>query len=222
MKKESARPLTKELIISTAIAIVDKGGISALSMRSLAKQLNVEAMSLYHHMKNKDDLINQMVDSLISRIELCGETNGWYEIMFNRAISAKKLFQSHPWLPFLIDTQIESGIERLQYLEKMLATLRLAGFSVELTLRAISLIDSYIYGYCRQISHVKNDDKTRQENAERFSDNLPRGDFPFLSEMAAHVAESGYDENTDFLFGLNLVLSGLQRELNSAAGEFAQ
>lgn len=222
MKKEKAPPLTRELIISTAIDIVDKDGISALSMRSLAKRLNVEAMSLYHHMKNKDEIISLMVDSLISRIELCGETDDWYGIMFNRAISAKKLFQSHPWLPFLIDTQIESGDKRLRYLETMLATLRRAGFSVESTLRAISLIDSYIYGYCRQLSHVASEDKTRQENAERFSDNLPQGDFPFLSEMATHLAESGYDENADFLFGLNLVLSGLRRELNSAAGELAQ
>jgi hypothetical protein len=130
-------------------------------------------------------------------------------------MGANSFHVANPWLPFLIDTQLESGDTRLRYLETMLATLRRAGFSVESTLRAISLMDSYIYRYCRQLSHVASNDKTRQENAEQFSDNLPQGNFPFLSEMATHLAKSGYDENADFLFGLNLVLSGLQRALKS-------
>jgi AcrR family transcriptional regulator len=216
MEKRPA--LSKDQIISKAIEIADKGGLSALSMRKLAGELNIQAMSLYYYFKTKDELISQMADKLVTAIDF-GEddnaTHDWWAIMLIRATSAKALFLEHSWLPFVLDSQIQSGINRLQYLNNYIGTLRKAGFPIELSLRAISLIDSYIYGYCRQLTHVSDSGKPPEELAEDFSTSFDASRFPFLNEATSLVMEHGFDENADFLFGLNVILNGINSELES-------
>jgi AcrR family transcriptional regulator len=190
-------------------------------MRKLAGELNIQAMSLYYYFKTKDELISQMADKLVTSIDF-GEqddntSNDWRAIMLTRAISAKALFQEHAWLPFVIDTQIHSGKKRLEYLNNFIGTLRNAGFPIELALRVISLIDNYIYGYCRQLPQVPESEKSPEELAEEFSNNFDSSDYPFLNEATSLVIEHGFDENANFLFGLNVILNGVSSELESLA-----
>ncbi len=217
MEKRPA--LSKEQIISKAIAIADKGGINALSMRKLAAELNIQAMSLYHYFKTKDELVSHMADKLVTNIDF-GEHDdntvcNWRKIMETRARSAMALFLEHPWLPFVLDSQIQSGINRLEYLNNYIGTLRKAGFPIELSLRVTSLIDSYIYGYCRQLTHVSDSEKSLEELAEVFSKSFDSSQFPFLNEATALVMENGYDNDADFLFGLNVILNGISMELGT-------
>ncbi len=219
MEKRPA--LTKDQIISKAIEMADKGGINALSMRKLAGELNIQAMSLYYYFKTKDELIAHMADKLVTNIDF-GEysdniTNDWRTIMKTRATSAKALFLEHSWLPFVLDSQIQSGIKRLEYLNNYIGILRNAGFPIDLSLRVTSLIDSYIYGYCRQLTHVSDSEKSPEELAEDFSNNFVSSEFPFLHEATSLVMEHGFDENTDFLFGLNVILNGISLELENLA-----
>lgn len=217
MTKRTA--LTKDKIITEAIALADKGGLGTLSMRKLAAKLNIQAMSLYYHFKTKDELIANMADALIVQIEAGFNENAftsdWRTIMFSRAISAKSIFQKHSWLPFVLDSQIQSGNRRLEYTNNYIGTLRNVGFPIELSLKAISLIDSYIYGFCRQLSHITDNGKSFEEQAENFSAVFNASEYPFLNEATVLVMEKGYDENADFLFGLNVILNGINIELKS-------
>jgi len=211
--------LTKKQIISKAIDLADQGGLSALTMRKLAQKLNIQAMSLYYHFKTKEELIVHMADTLIVQIDNDLNKNAvssdWRTIMLNRAISAKSLFLKHLWLPFVLDSHIQSGIKRLEYTNNYIGTLRNAGFPIELSLKVISLIDSYIYGFCRQLSSMTDSGKPFEELAENFSAVNNTSDYPFLNEATRLVMKNGYDENADFLFGLNIILNGISLELKS-------
>ncbi len=213
--------LTKDQIITKAIALADKGGIDALSMRKLAGELNIQAMSLYYHFKTKDDLISQMTDKLVTQIEFgeaVGETaNDWRVSMVNRAVSAMNLFREHAWLPFVIDAQIQSGAKRLDYLNTYLGILRRAGFPIQMAIRITSLIDSYIYGFCLQLTHVSDEEKASEELAESFAAGFDAAEFPYLNEAANMVIDQGYDAAADFLFGLNVILNGVSLELEALA-----
>lgn len=213
--------LSRDQIISKAIALADQGGLEALSMRKLAVELKVQAMSLYYYFQTKDELICQMADALVTQIEF-GETEAnpapdWRAIMLIRATSARALFQAHAWLPLVIDTQIQSGVRRLEYLNNYIGTLRRAGFPIELALRVTSLLDSYIYGYCRHLAPGSDSEKPPEALAEDFSHSFEAARFPFLNEATTLVMEHGYDEQAAFLFGLNVILNGISLELESLA-----
>jgi AcrR family transcriptional regulator len=215
--------LTKKNIISKAITLADQGGLSALSMRKLSRKLNVQAMSLYYHFKTKDELITHMADTLVAQIDdgviEDEKSSDWHTIMLNRAISAKLIFQKHSWLPFVLDSQTQSGIKRLEYTNNYIGTLRNAGFPIELSLRVISLIDSYTLGFCRQLSHITDSGESFEKLAENFSTAFSASDYPFLNEATALVMKNGYDENADFLFGLKVILNGISLELKSLANQ---
>lgn len=185
-------------------------------MRALGRQLGVEAMSLYNHVANKDDLLDGMVDLVIDEIDLPTLDADWRDAMRARAASARAAFVRHPWAARLIDSRVSGGPGRLRYFEAVIGVLRRAGFTVELAARAFSLIDSYIYGFGRQSLNIASSDGGEVPAAEAFAQALPAHEFPYLAEMASsHAASPGYDEAADFAFGLNLILDGLQRVLDS-------
>jgi AcrR family transcriptional regulator len=217
-KKEKAdTPLTRDKLLRVAVSLADSGGIEALSMRALGRQLGVEAMSLYNHVANKDDLLDGMVDTVIDEIELPTLDADWRDAMRARAASARAAFTRHPWAARLIDSRVSGGLGRLRYFEAVIGVLRRAGFTVELAARAFSLIDSYIYGFGRQSLNMASSDGGDVPAAEAFAQALPADEFPYLAEMAAtYAANPGYDEAADFAFGLNLILDGLQRVLDSS------
>lgn len=212
----AATPLTRDTVLRVAVSLADASGIEALSMRALGRQLGVEAMSLYNHVANKDDLLDGMVDMVIAEIDLPALEADWRDAMRARAYSARAAFTRHPWAPLLIDSRVSGGVGRLRYFDAVIGVLRRAGFTVELAARAFSLLDSYIYGFGRQSLHMTSGDGGGVPAAEGFLRALPAEDFPYLAEMAATYATSpGYDEAADFAFGLDLILDGLQRVLDS-------
>jgi AcrR family transcriptional regulator len=198
--------------------LADENGLESLTMRELGLRLGVEAMSLYNHVANKDDLLDGMVDLVVSEIELPTETVDWREAMRRRAISAQSVFSGHPWASGLIDSRESSGPARLRYFDWVVGTLRRAGFTLEMTVRAFSLLDSYIYGFGRQqLNTSAGRDLEPEEMAEAFLRAIPADEYPYLREMVVeHAMKSGYDESADFDFGLNLILDGLQRLLDRA------
>ncbi len=185
-------------------------------MRELGLRLGVEAMSLYNHVANKDDLLDGMVDLVVSEIELPTDTVDWREAMRRRAISAQSVFSRHPWASGLIDSRESSGPARLRYFDWVVGTLRRAGFSLELAARAFSVLDSYIYGFGRQqLNTAAERDIKPEEVAEGFLRAIPADEYPYLREMVVEYAMNyGYDESADFEFGLDLILDGLQRHLD--------
>jgi AcrR family transcriptional regulator len=208
-------PLSRERVLGAAVLLADKEGIESLTMRELGLRLGVEAMSLYNHVANKDDILDGMVDLVVSEIDLPSDTADWKEAMRRRAISAQSVFSRHPWVSALIDSRVSSGPARLRYFDWMLGTLRRAGFTLEMTARAFSILDSYIYGFGRQkLNMSAGGDIKPEELAEAFLRSIPAAEYPDLREMVVEYAmKSGHDESADFEFGLNLILDGLQRLL---------
>ncbi len=214
-------PLTRERVLGAAVLLADGDGIDALTMRELGLRLGVEAMSLYNHVANKDDILDGMVDLVVSEIDLPADAVDWKEAMRRRAISAQSVFSRHPWASALIDSRESSGPARLRYFDWVLGTLRRAGFTLELAVRAFSIIDSYIYGFGRQqLNMAAGGDMGPEEMAEAFLEAIPADEYPYLRELVVDYAmDSGYDEGADFGFGLDLILDGLQRLLDRATSQ---
>jgi AcrR family transcriptional regulator len=213
---ESRPPLNRQRVLRAAVALADEGGIESLTMRELGLRLGVEAMSLYNHVANKGDILDGMVDLVVSEIDLPLDPVGWREAMRRRAISAQAVFSRHPWASALIDSRESSGPARLHYFDWVLGTLRRAGFTIEMTAHAFSVLDSYIYGFGRQSLNMSvGPDVKPEEIAEAFLQGIPADEYPHLREMVVEYAmNAGHDEGADFEFGLSLILDGLQRLLD--------
>ena len=212
---ESRPPLNRQRVLRAAVALADEEGIESLTMRELGLRLGVEAMSLYNHVANKGDILDGMVDLVVSEIDLPLDPVGWREAMRRRAISAQAVFSRHPWASALIDSRQSSGPARLRYFDWVVGTLRRAGFSLEMSARAFSILDSYIYGFGRQQLNISaGSDMPPEEMAEAFLDAIPADEYPYLREMVVDYAlTSGNDEGADFEFGISLILDGLERLL---------
>ena len=128
--------LSTEGVLRAAIEIADEGGIESLSMRKLGQALGVEAMSLYNHVANKDEILNRIGDLVVSEIEIPAEDLDWKTAMRRRANSAHEVFLRHPWVTTLIESQISMSPERLRYFDGTIGSLRRGGFSVELAYNA--------------------------------------------------------------------------------------
>jgi AcrR family transcriptional regulator len=208
------RTLTRDQVLSAALALADERGLDALSMRELGRHLGVDAMSLYNHVDDKDDLLNGIVDVVVGEIDLPTPTDDWAEAMRTRARSAQQVFAAHPWAAQLIDSRTSSGPERLRYLDWMIGTLRRAGFSTAVALHAYSALDSYIYGFARQQANMAGGGSGSPETADELLSQIPTGQYPNLADVITHWIRAGYDPDADFEFGLTLILDSLQRILS--------
>ena len=171
---KTRKPLTRERLLAGAIAVADQEGIESLTMRRLAKELGVEPMSLYHHMANKEEILDGIVDEVFSEIDLPSETDDWREAMRRRAISARFVLGRHPWATALMDSRTTPGPATLSHHNAVIGTLRTAGFSVEMAAHAFSVLDSYIYGFALQEVNLPFDSpESLAEVAEAILESMP-------------------------------------------------
>ncbi|MEV7286324.1 TetR/AcrR family transcriptional regulator [Streptomyces sp. NPDC093252] len=211
-------PLSRERVIRTAVAVADEKGSASLTMRAVAAPLGVEAMSLYHHVSGREDILDGMVDTVFGEIELPSLTppSGapgphWREAMAARARSARAALLRHPWAIGLMDSRTHPGPATLRHHDTVIGALRAAGFSVAMAAHTVSLIDSYLYGFVLQeVSLPFRGEPERDEVAGAIIDRMPADAYPHLAELAAeHVMKPGYDYADEFDFGLTLILNGL-------------
>ena len=205
-------PLNRERVLAAAVEIADERGIGAITMREVASRLGVEAMSLYNHVANKDDILDGIADRVADEFDLPADAGDWREAMRRRARSAHEVFTRHPWAPMLFDSRESSGPSRLRYHDWVLGTLTAAGFSLEGAVRAYSLLDSYVYGFgIQQFNMTADGDASPEERAEGILAAIPADVYPHLHRMAVHAMTHGYDAEADFAFGLEVILDGLER-----------
>jgi AcrR family transcriptional regulator len=206
-------PLTTERVLQTALALADREGVGSLSMRRLARELGVEAMSLYHHVAGKQALLDGMVDLVFGEIELPADDGDWKAAMRRRAVSARGVLARHPWAIALMESRRTPGPANLRHHDAVLGCLRRAGFAVVLTAHAYSILDAYIYGFALQEASLPFD--TPEETAEvaaGIMDAFVADAYPHLTELAVeHVLQPGYDYGDEYAFGLELILDGLER-----------
>ncbi len=211
-------PLSRERVLHAAIALVDARGAEALTMRKLAKELGVEAMSLYNHVSNKTDLLDGMVDIVFSEIDAPAAGGDWKAELRKRAISTREALNRHRWAIGEMEGRTTHGPNNLHIHNAVLGCLRAAGFSVEMTVHAMSVQDAYIYGFALQQSDMS------PETPEDFATVAQRqmvdyaealSDYPHLVEVVGgHVAQAGYDYESEFLFGLDVILDRLEQLLS--------
>ena len=211
-------PLSRDRVLRAAAAFADENGIETLSMRKLAHAVGVEAMSLYNHVANKEDLLDGMINLVFGEIELPSAAGGWRRAMRQRAISVRAVLARHRWAIGLMESRTSPGPATLRHHDAVLGCLREAGFSLELAAHAYSALDSYIYGFTLQERGLPFD--TPQESAalaQVMLARFPAGQYPHLAEfMFGHVLQPGYDYGDEYEFGLDLILDGLERAHHTA------
>lgn len=222
--RDSREPLTRERVLRAAVELADAGGLETLSMRRLGEAVGVEAMSLYHHVTNKEDLLDGMVDLVFAEVDLPVPGDDWRPSMRRRALSMRSVLSRHRWATGLMDSRVTPGHAILRHQDAVLGCLRRGGFSVALTAHAVSVLDGYIYGFVLQETALPFDtpDETA-EVVESIMSAVAADEYPYLAEIAAeHVMRPGYDYSEEFTYGLDLILDALARAAEREAEEGAE
>ncbi len=209
MPPAARTPLTRDRVLRAAVRLADKHGLEALSMRHLAATLKVEAMSLYHHVASKDELLDGMVDLVIGEIELPSATGDWRRAIRGRATSAHTVMLRHPWAPLLLVSRINVGSNMMRYIDATLGCLRNAGFTWLQADRGWHAIDSHIYGFTLHMLSSPIKPEEYPSAAAQYLPMLPAKTYPNMYALTKLVAEGKHDGKEDFAFGLELILSGL-------------
>jgi AcrR family transcriptional regulator len=206
-------PLTRERVLQTAVRRADAGGIASLSMRKLGQELGVEAMALYHHFANKDDLVDGMVDLVFGEIELPPSSRDWRTAMRQRAIGVRNALLRHRWAVGLMESRRRPGPANLRHHDAVIGSLRAGGFDIGMAAHAYSVLDSYIYGFAltkMNLPFETSDDVA--DVAQSMLEPFPPDEYPHMLEILTdHVMKPGYDYGEEFEYGLDLILDGLER-----------
>ncbi len=204
--------LSKQRVVLEAVGLADREGLDGLSMRRLAGALGAGAMSLYHYVASKEELLDAMIDVVFEEIELPSEETDWQSAIRRRAVSARQVLARHPWANGLMESRTTPGPANLRHHEAVTACLRRAGFPVLMATHANWLLDSYLYGFALQEASLPFDtaDELANMTEDVYLPQLPADQFPYLNESAAVLVAAGYDPAEEFLFGLDLVLAALE------------
>lgn len=209
--------ITASLAVARAIELADAAGISAVTMRKLAESLGIEAMSLYHHVANKEALLDAMVDQIFAEIELPVIGGEWQGEMLRRARSAREVLLRHRWAIGLMDSRTSPGPATLRHHEAVVGCCRSAGFSVRQTAHAFAIIDSFLYGFVLQEVAIPVSEGS--EVADVMDEIVPPetlAELPYLAELAEQVVtRPDYSFAASFEVGLALVLDGLGAQITS-------
>jgi AcrR family transcriptional regulator len=210
--------LSKQRVVAEAVRLADREGVDGLSMRRLAGALGAGAMSLYHYVANKEELLDAMIDIVFEEIELPPQEADWQSAMRQRAVSARDVLRRHPWAISLMGSRTSPGPANLRHHEAVTACLRRAGFSVVMATHANWLLDSYVYGFALQEASLPfgTADELADMLEEVFIPQLPPDQFPYLNESAAALFAARYDPAEEFIFGLDLVLAAIEPLRGSA------
>jgi AcrR family transcriptional regulator len=219
MARPTARPgrapLNRERILRTAIELADEDGIEALTMRRLGRRLGVEAMSLYNHAADKDDILDGVVELITAEFEVPTGRPDWKSSIRSGACSAHEVLLRHPWASSVIESRARSGPNRLRLLDATIGVLTGAGFPMPIVIRTLMALDSHTYGFTLQEQAWAFPVEAAPEMAAALAADLP-AEYPNMAAMAAFVASTQPGTILEFEFGLDLILDGLERLLPQA------
>ena len=220
MSKQTETPrqrLSTARVLQAAIALADKTGLEAFSMRGLAQELGVVPMALYKHVANKDELLDGIVDIVFSEIDAPSAEEDWRSALRLRAISAREALKRHPWAIGLMESR-HPGPANLRLHNAVMGCLREAGFSFQAAIHAYSVQDAYIYGFALQERDLAFETplsagQAARRRAERIG---ALDDYPYLAEVVTRLPDTGYDSDIEFAWGLDLILNGLDQLRHAA------
>ena len=212
-REEPRVPMSRDRVLDAAIGLADAGGIESLTMRRLAQELGVEAMTLYYYVANKDEILNGIADLIVGEIELPPPGADWKAAIRKTAISAHQALLRHPWAANLVLSASGFSQARMQYMNALLGCLREAGFSPEMTDLAYHALESHIMGFTLWVVGMNlGSDEDVAALASDFLRDFPRDELPHLAEhIEQHMKPREPADEGAFAFGLDLLLDGLER-----------
>lgn len=217
-RAEARTPLSKDRVLRAAVRLADKSGIEALSMRKLAQELGVEAMSLYNHVRNKEDLLDGVVDVVLGEIQVPAGASDWKTSLRLTVLSARSVLLRHPWAPRVIESRKNPSPATFAYFESVIGILRTGGFSVDMTHHALHALGSRVLGFTQELFKDSDELASGPDAAAMYAQMADR--FPYMIEMAMAVSHDGglggCDDDVEFAFALDLILDGLDRLRNAA------
>jgi AcrR family transcriptional regulator len=206
-------PLSRERVLNTALKLADQGGLESLSMRKLGQELGVEAMAVYYHFANKDEVLDGIVDLVFGEIALPVAGADWKTAMRQRAISLRDVLARHRWAIGMMESRRNPGPANLRHHDAVIGNLRAAGFDMDMVAHAYSLLDGYIYGFAltkMNLPFSSGDDVAGL--AKDMLEPFPSGEYPNLvAFITEHAMKPGYDFGDEFEYGLDVILDGLER-----------
>lgn len=206
-------PLSAARIVDAAAAVADRGGVAAVSMRNVGRELGVEAMSLYHHVAGKEALLDALTDWVFAQIEPAAQGVPWREAVARHAASARAVLTAHPWSLALVETRTAPGPAVLRRLDALIGCFRGAGFSVRLASHATSILDAYVYGFALTERNLPFDPAT---GASEFAETVDVAweQYPHLAELVGELTrDRDYSFSAEFEIGLDIILDALERRL---------
>lgn len=211
---KSREPLSRERALKVAMALADAEGLEAFTMRKLAEALGVEAMSLYHYVSSKTDILDGMVDLVFAEMELPAGTGAWKSELRKRTQSARAALKRHPWALSVIESRSAPGMATLLHHDAVLGSLRQGGFSLELTAHAYAMLDAFLFGFVLQELQLPFDTESSTDTqalAKSIFEKIPEGALPnMVAFTVKHVFQPGYSYAKEFEFGLELILDGFE------------
>jgi AcrR family transcriptional regulator len=206
-------PLSRELVLRTALGLADQGGLEALSMRKLGQELGVEAMAVYYHLANKDEVLDGIVDLVFAEIHLPVAGADWKTAMRERAISLHDVLARHRWAIGMMEARLNPGPANLRHHDAVIGNLRAAGFDSAMVAHAYSLLDGYIYGFALTKMNLPFDTPEKVEAVtQSMLEPYPLNEYPNLAAFVSeHIMLPGYDFGDEFEYGLDVILDGLER-----------
>ncbi|TDQ47206.1 TetR/AcrR family transcriptional regulator [Actinorugispora endophytica] len=202
--------LNRDRVLAAAMELADADGLGALTMRSLALALGVKPMSLYHHVRDKEDLLDGMLDLVFGEIELPRTREPWRSEIRRHAVSARTVLARHPWALALAGTRTSPGPATLRHHDAVVGTLANSGFSPPMTARAYATIDAYVYGFVLQEASLPFEDPGGADVAKSVMAGFDAGRYPHLTAFATdYLTQEGYAFGDQFEPGLDLVLDAV-------------
>lgn len=213
-------PLTRQRVLRRAVDLADGEGIDAVSMRRLGQELGVEAMSLYTHVRSKDDLLDGMVDIVVGDVPTGASSDTWKATLRDTILSARAVLRRHPWAPRVIETRAAPGLATITYIDTIVGIFRAGGFSLDVTHHALHVLGSRVLGFSQDLfdDSAEVDPETAAAFAARLAESHPN-----VAEIALAASHDGglgpCDDDVEFRFALDLILDGLERLRVGAAQE---
>jgi AcrR family transcriptional regulator len=213
--RKPGRParLSRDAVLNAALALADEGGLDALTMARIGEQVGAEAMSLYRHVRNKEDVLDGIVDLVFAEIELPPTRDDWKTAMRARAHSAREVLRRHPWSIGLMESRAQPGPANMRHHDAVLGSLRGAGFSSAMATHAYNLLDSFIYGFALQERGMPFATPEEMAAMEASMFQGLAGEYPHLQAVASDLIASRFSYADEFDFGLDLILDGIERQL---------
>ena len=217
-------PLTRERILRTAVELADADGLDAVSMRKVGQELGVEAMSLYNHVANKEDILEGMLEIVMLEIEeatdgfsLPGEGEDWKTAMRERIMTARESMLRHKWAPGVLETRTEMSMLMVRYADSLIGIMRHGGLSYDLAHHGMHALGTRMLGFNLELFEPENKEESEAQTMAMMTQLAPQ--IPHLIEMMTEIVHDdgpddtiGWcDDQTEFTFSVDIILDGLER-----------